>query len=245
MTGRYRVGVAFSLAAGMTACTATSTESGGLATSTLRPAFTVNLLPGGQTNVIAQLYSGITAIQLSAGDALVAVRGGIRQTLAYGGSLQSGAYYGGTVGIAATGDEVTISFERTSGQSAPNSSVRVPLDFTLEAPTLGTPARAGGNVLVRWSVSGTNDAMQVTLVPRSCTNGGAGLASTQNLPGDTGQALVDVPVTVIPPDLPGDGACIVDLTLARIRIGTTDPAYLPGGTIEARHSATVGISVTK
>jgi hypothetical protein len=123
--------------------------------------------------------------------------------------------------IANDSSEITISLTRKSGESAPASTGKIPAPLQLDAPSAAMPVSyASGEAEFKWAnpMEGAN----VYFFAESC-DGITISNETKSGVSDTGSHKLPVSELIDAPP-PAGGAC-VSVNIARIKLGTVDPAF--------------------
>lgn len=167
--------------------------------------------------------SALTYVELQAGDTVTASQGDQTHTLVKSELLGLIAYYATFEGADAEGTSFKISLQRDADTSAPDSTVTLPAQFNITAPT-GTAlsySRANDDLVVTYDNAGKSDAMSYSL-RGTCIS-----PVDQPLDGDPGTFTL-AKATLAPPQGSTETTCTVTLTLSRTRTGTLDSAYASG-----------------
>ena len=220
----------------------TSVASTDIKTAGITANLTVTGNPNGSTTVDAPLDVDTNAtdtVQVTGGDTLTAKAGSQSQPMTatdlLGGYSYSAAFSGEDDG----GTVYTVSFNRTSDVSAPNSTVTMPAPIAISSPASSASfSRATGNIVVDYSPSGGPDPVSWTLGGACINQAGTSLTAD---PGTF--TIVAGSVTVPTGTTTAPGSCSVTLTISRTRTGTIDPAY-EGGSINATQTQSVSFIST-
>ena len=119
---------------------------------------------GSAADVSVTLSAGaLTFVDLTGGDALVARSGEREVQLGKNQALGALAYEGTLDGVGASGDEVTVAFERTAFASAPASTVTLPAAVSITAPAAAESfSRAENDVVVTIADDGSTDPVTLS-----------------------------------------------------------------------------------
>ena len=209
-----------------------SMDSSDVSTSDINTDITVTATGAGESLVVAKLYSGSHALQLTGGDQLVATAGREREIMSEHGD--DGHYwYDATFDLDDMGTEFTVALERPSdhGESATRSTVVMPPKFQIVSPARFQVFSASRDAIeVVWSRQ-TGDTLEIN------TRGDCVDSVDERLSRDTGSWRI-APRTF---ELDEDDSCKLTIELTRVRVGQLDPMLTEGGRIVAVQTREVEI----
>jgi hypothetical protein len=219
-----------------------TTNSATLATNQIKPLVTLHATTAqstAQINITLAQTGSWSHVQLAPGDTLTATaKDGQAVPFSYDGTLQ---LYTAHVVDAADGSPVTIAFTRATGTPAPGTTVAAPPPIALTAPAAGAQvAYGGGSATLSMAWSNPVAGATVHFFPSPC-NGVAGSTQDMNA-GDNGAFALAVRNLLVGAP-PAGGQC-VHIAIGRDAQGTLDPAFAPGGTINASREDGVDVNVT-
>lgn len=214
-----------------------SVESGDIDTSGIWAGITVVHDGSGSTRVDAELKTGggssNTWLQLTDGDRLEASLNGSTAQRMSGNELLDRFWYVTNFDQAPDDALITVAFQRAEKDSAPESQVRMPLNFALNGPTAGARFTVGTDAIpVTWSNTSGDDFELIA--------DGTCVEHYSKDIGDTGSFEIAATGLVKQGDDPG---CEVTIELIRRRGGSVDSAF-KGGRIVAEQRRTVKVQVT-
>lgn len=230
----------FALALSIVACS--STSSTGVPTNHFKPFFDVDVDTVGKgstyVGVIFDQPGTLTQVRLEGGDSVTfKTDKDPSLPLGYDSGLQ---VYNNTIKDVTDRTFVTIMLTRSSGTSAPSSTVQLPAALALTAPMPSAQVTYGagsGKLVVTWTniIAGAT----VDFSPSPC--GGAAV-STKPLSGpDNGSFTLGASDLLVSAP-PAAGSC-VSIRMTRHVNGTIDPAYSQDGTFTARREDYVQVNV--
>ena len=216
----------------LVACT--PVDSNAITTAQLNLQVEVQATGIGGSQVFAWLFShrdgdpplNLETIRLVDEDALTATTNG-HSVAMQESDLVVEYRYDAAFDTAVADQRYEVALDRVADTSAPHSVVTLPAPFT---PVVPATASRDAPLTITWSPSGSGDPISISI---------SGCASAQLGPlPDTGTATF--PAGTVTANQPG-ATCDPDVTLARKRTGTLDPAYGQGGSIVAvqRRHATI------
>lgn len=217
--------------------------SGAVMTSSMYADFSVTSDGTGVGHASARLRIGSmlssTLVELQPGDTLTASSGGVSKMMERTPEDLGGFSYTAAFPGDAPATPFAIAFTRQSDVSAPSSQTMLPSQVTHVTPLSGTTISRKQAFMVTWDAltSGNPDMIDVSL-RGTCING---LASTNQL--DSGQITIGANQVQAAPADPL-ASCSVQLTVARKRKGTVDPAYGAGGAFYGIQQTTVTLTST-
>ena len=236
MTKTTATGLAMLLAATTTACSTKSASD--FETSEMNAHMSAVATGDGETRVEVSLHDPsalMTFLQLTAGDELEATVGSQTKQLSELSVLGS-VTYRATFDTDAAETEVRVRLTREDATSAPDSSVRLPAPFTLQALASESFSRAQP-FTVSWSSAPNPDPMSLAISGECIESYSADLG--------TGSASFTVPAGALVKAVAQEGGqaipdqCAITLTVTRTRQGNVDRAF-HGGSFTAKQIRTTG-----
>ena len=195
--------------------------------------------PGdGKTRVEVSLHDPsalLTFLQLTADDELEASVNGKTKQLAEH-SLLGTVTYSASFDTDAAETEVRVRLSRSNGTNAPDSSVRMPAPFALQALASESFSRAAPLTL-SWSSAPSPDPMKLAISGECIESYSADMG--------TGSNSFTVPAGALVKKVAQEGGqavpdqCAITLTVTRTREGNVDRAF-HGGSFTAKQIRTVG-----
>jgi hypothetical protein len=210
-----------------------TTDSSQVATSKITATIRAELIPGSNRVTVDMLADDLSSVKLVAGD-----------TLSGKTDKDASLSFERSVGLYAADlphddiTELTISLTRSSGTSAPASTVSIPPHLVVTS-NKQAPYVAGGKLTLAWSnaVSGA----QVGYWSRPCGSASIGLKEAQRVD-DTGTLSIAMSeLTQTAP--PANGSCVT-VTVIREITGTIDKAFESGSAIYGRRDDDVDVTLT-
>jgi hypothetical protein len=173
---------------------------------------------------------GADAVELVPGDTLTASYGDEVFDLNYD---STDGWYRAHTDRTDGGDKAIIAFHRSSGESAPNTSVYIPNAFEIDTPAEGEIVQVVDEAIqLAWSPAESGDTLWWMLYQEDCSVSSFGDSNAN----DNGAATVDL--SHIELDLPTDYTCTATFELERTLYGQIDPAFTEGGTATGHHTQT-------
>ena len=131
----------------------------------------------------------------------------------------------------------TISLKRPIGASAPDSSVTLPLNFSITAPQSDLSfSRSMDDIVVSWDEIDDTASTNVR-VSLNCTDSFI-TGFNEILTVDTGTITIPADTFTTPPD----GNCTLRIIIDRYQTGTIDPHYAPGSKITSHQKRYVDVA---
>lgn len=204
----------------------------------------------GTTDVFVDLDVGSglngTDLELSDGDSLTATANGQTQILSKSSNIMNIEYIT-TFDTNEADMEVTVSFTRENGLSAPDSKATLPAPFTLTAPTDGDLFGLNDPVIFEWlPVDETSRigivsiyTCQNTDAEGTLTTIGTGISERIVDNGFTSYTMRELFGTSSPETY--NRGCTLELEVSRSRAGSIDSHFGEGGRIIAKQSETLEI----
>ncbi len=207
---------------------------------------------GGGNSVVTvdlDVGSGLfgTNLELEGGDTLTAVAGGETRTLRRSGNILD-IEYKTTFGFDGGGELYRVSFIREDGTGAENSTVTLPMPFTITAPSDNSLYTVNQDIDFTWTTSGTLDKMRIdasyncestdTYGDTIDTSG----FNTFNSLDDTGSVTYSLSELLnINDPASYDRGCDIEITVSRMSTGQLDNNYGEGGSITAKQIREIDI----
>lgn len=226
-----RIGLFF-LCIGLTAC---STKSASYyKTSEMRAVMTATASGEGNTDVAVAFHrpsAPLDFLQLTADDVLQASLASDTRTMKET-SLLGAVSYSARFNSNADGAEFHVKLTRTLDSGAPDSSIALPIGFTLTALPQTSASRAQA-LTVDWTSSASSDPMKLQVT-------GACLLNYEQSLGTTATSAT-IPAGALNPvdaSLPA-AECDATITVTRSNSGTVDPAFASGSSFAGHQVRTL------
>lgn len=241
---RSRVLFGASVALALAACT--TLPSSDLKTGGMSATMTVVADGSGQTTVTAQINvddNSTDVVTLSNGDTLFATAGTVSQTMTEDTDIFNDDTYDATFsGEDSPGTRYTIAFRRLNDVSAPDSTCTLPDAFTIDAPKAGsTFSRASSDIQVNLATSGSSHGDLSYSLEGDCgdtefSQGPTSVGGGSSFTISRGTLTTDTEI--------GAATCAMTLTVTLTNVGTLDPGYGDGGSIQCQQTRAMTFTST-
>ncbi len=177
-----------------------------------------------RTKILVSLQDGFTDITLGDGDTLTAKTSKDPSIVLAKDSVN---FYEAELPDADRGEDFTISFTRTNGTSAPNSTIKIPAPIVMTSPA--TASFAAGKVDLEWS--NKTDGATVSFYTRTCGSASGSIGGTRPNGKDEGKFTLTMAEMGLNAPPPAAGTCIsVDIE-RKVTNGVIDPAFKQDGSV--------------
>ena len=192
-----------------------------------------------RTEIRVKLADGLTDITLADGDKLTAKTGkDPNLVLTNSGSFN---YYKAELPDADRGEDFAISFTRTSGTSAPSSTIKIPAKIAVTSPA--TVSYATGKVDLEWSNKA--DGATVSFYTRTCGSASGSIGGTRPSGPDSGKFSLTMAQLGLSAPPPAAGTCISLDIERKVTNGVIDPAFKKDGSkFEGQRTDRFDVTVT-
>lgn len=242
-TCRCYVISAFVVIALASGCSTESTESANIATPAIWANIDVDAVQAGSTRVNVELNVGGangTNIELSANERLEATLGGVTKVLMKDTDLFDIDYVA-HFSTSSSAQPVRIAFFRNDGSVHDNTVVDLPDEFVVTSPQTGQMFASSGTIPITWTPSRNGQTINIDLFASCTTVTGSSVGGPSITIADDGFENYDLGNhdVINAPDIDRSKNCGLRIRVYRLELGTLDPAFEAGGTIEAIQSRQV------